>query len=170
MTRAQRAAKWGRRALLLSGVILLLAGLIWIVLPLRAGRQAVGLLGVIGFKSESPVVYAAVLMVYLGLFVCTQWFFLRPRKQWTMRQTLAGRPMKRSIYSAALIASLLSVGLAATLLEVPDWWRYVVSDVDDVEFRTWPGPRSTLQAGTIPSATAGSRVHRMRIRPARHYG
>ena len=165
MTRGQRAARWGRRSLLVTGVLLLLAGLTWVVFPLVAGRQAVGLLGVIGFNSESSVVYAAVLMVYLGLFFCTQWFFLRPRKQWTMRQTLAGRPMKRSIFSAALIASLLSVGVAATLLEIPDWWRYSVSsdwvpgqqlgvatpapadgsasptrrDVDDVEFRTWPG-------------------------------
>jgi len=156
--------------LLVTGAILLLAGLTWVVLPLViGGRQAVGLLGVIGFNTESSLVYAAVLIVYLGLFLCTQWIFLRPRRQWTMRQTFRGRPMKRSIFSAALISSLLSVGLAATLLEVPDWWRYVVSsdwapgqglgavssapsddstsptstptqrNFDDVDFRVWPG-------------------------------
>lgn len=80
--------------------------------------------------------------------------------------------MKRSIFSAALIASILSVGLMATLLEIPGWWRYVVAtnwaadqrltvgavesvsaggvtvhpappppalDIDDVDFRVWPG-------------------------------
>ncbi len=172
MTRGQRAAKWGRRALIAAGVLLLLAGLFWLFMPLLYGPEvAPGLMGVIGFYAESESLYAAVLAVYLGLFFCTQWFFLRPRREWTMRATLRGRPMKRSIFSAALIASILSVGLAATLLEIPDWWRYVVAtnwgagqrlevhpdevtaggvsvqpappppalDIDDVDFRVWPG-------------------------------
>ncbi|GEM_PF-971085 len=132
MTRGQRAGVWGRRALLIAGVALLIAGVGWVSFPLVAGREAIGLLGVIGFSSESATVYAAVLCIYLGLFFCTQWLFLRPRKQWTMRQTLAGRPMKRSIFAAALIASLLSVGALATILEIPDWWRYIVTTNGDV--------------------------------------
>ncbi len=170
MTRSQRAAKWGRRVLLAAGLLLLLAGVFWLVVPLRYGPEvAPGLTGVIGFGTESDAFYAAVVAVYLGLFVCTQWAFLRPRRQWTMRATLRGRPMTRSIFSAALIASILSVGLAATLLEIPDWWRYVVATnwdaetaldatgaqrisdgsstlsttriqkIDDVDFRVWPG-------------------------------
>ncbi|MCL4198607.1 MAG: hypothetical protein KJZ69_14060 [Phycisphaerales bacterium] len=173
MTRGQRAATWGRRALLATGVLLLVAGLFWMVAPLLYGPEVIpGLMGVIGFYAESESLYSAVLAVYLGLFICTQWLFLRPRRQWTMRATLRGRPMKRSIFSAALIASILSVGLMATLLEIPGWWRYVVAtnwaadqrltvgavesvsaggvtvhpappppalDIDDVDFRVWPG-------------------------------
>ncbi len=173
MTRGQRAATWGRRALLATGVLLLVAGLFWMVAPLFYGPEVIpGLMGVIGFYAESESLYSAVLAVYLGLFICTQWLFLRPRRQWTMRATLRGRPMKRSIFSAALIASILSVGLMATLLEIPGWWRYVVAtnwaadqrltvgavesvsaggvtvhpappppalDIDDVDFRVWPG-------------------------------
>lgn len=170
MTRSQRAAKWGRRVLIAAGAMLLFSGLFWLAAPLLYGPEvAPGLMGVIGFYTESGTIYAAVVAVYLGLFVCTQWVFLRPRGQWTMRATLRGRPMKRSIFSAALIASILSVGLAATLLEIPDWWRYVVATnweaetdldpigaqriddgistspvrrtqkIDEVDFRVWPG-------------------------------
>lgn len=173
MTRGQRAATWGRRALLATGALLLIAGVFWLLAPLLYGPEVLpGLMGVIGLYAESESLYSAVLAVYIGLFICTQWLFLRPRRQWTMRATMRGRPMKRSIFSAALIASILSVGLMATLLEIPGWWRYVVAtnwaagqrltvdavesvsaggvtvhpappppalDIDDVDFRIWPG-------------------------------
>lgn len=173
MTRGQRAATWGRRALLATGALLLIAGVFWLLAPLLYGPEVLpGLMGVIGLYAESESLYSAVLAVYIGLFICTQWLFLRPRRQWTMRATMRGRPMKRSIFSAALIASILSVGLMATLLEIPGWWRYVVAtnwaagqrltvdavesvsaggvtvhpappppalDIDDVDFRVWPG-------------------------------
>lgn len=128
MTRSQRAATWGRRGLIAAGVLLLVAGIFWLLAPLIYGPEVLpGLMGVIGLSTESDTFYGAVVAVYLGAFFCTQWLFLRPRRQWTMRATLRGRPMKRSIFSAALIASVLSVGLAATLLEIPGWWRYVVA-------------------------------------------
>lgn len=156
MTRGQRAGTWGRRSLLTVGVVLLLGGVVWVSLPLVAGREAIGLLGVIGFSSESAAVYAAVLLVYLGLFFCTQWMFLRPRKQWTMRQTLAGRPMKRSILAAALIASLLSVGAIATVLEIPNWWRFVITTNGDVKSAVDSSDSSLPQQVPTPQSTSSS--------------
>lgn len=36
--------------------------------------------------------------------------------------THAGRPLKTAVFSAALMATLLTTGATALLLEIPDWW------------------------------------------------
>lgn len=52
MTRSQRAATWGRRGLIAAGVLLLVAGIFWLLAPLIYGPEVLpGLMGVIGLST-----------------------------------------------------------------------------------------------------------------------
>jgi hypothetical protein len=61
-------------------------------------------------------------LVYLAIFLITQWAFLAPRGEWRLRLSIAGAPSRRSALAAGFIGMLLSVGFLATLTELPDWW------------------------------------------------
>jgi len=63
--------------------------------------------------------YCVQAVLYLGLFLLTQWLFLMPRGAWRFRLALDGRPLKRASVAAAFVAMLLSAGMLAVLLEVP---------------------------------------------------
>ena len=61
-------------------------------------------------------------LAYLGLFLLTQWWFLSPRGSWRIRLSLEGPPPRRAALAAGFIGMLLSIGLLATLMELPGWW------------------------------------------------
>ena len=61
----------------------------------------------------------------LGLLLLLQWCFLRPRRKWIVHLTEVGRPMKTSLITAGFMAMLLTIGLAATLMELIDIWTQI---------------------------------------------
>lgn len=66
--------------------------------------------------------YLSEAIAYFGVFLLTQWWFLSPRGSWRIRLSLEGPPPRRSAIAAGFIGMLLSVGLLATLMEIPNWW------------------------------------------------
>ena len=126
MTRYRRLAYRLRWLILIVGVLCLGAGVFWLVNPLwpqwkvRADEPA-GLLGVVWFWAEDEPEYGLLLAGYLGVFLLTQWLFLRPRRGLAVRLARTGRPMKRAVVAAGLVAMLLTAGMASTLLEVITW-------------------------------------------------
>lgn len=73
----------------------------------------------------------------LGVLIVLQWLFLSPGKNWRVSLAREGRPMRRSVLVAGLMAAMLTVGLIATLLEVPDWWQGVFVEGPG-GFEWWP--------------------------------
>jgi hypothetical protein len=67
--------------------------------------------------------YAFGATAWVGLTLLAQWAFLRPREGWTIRLTSEGRPLKSAVVVASFMAMLLTVGLFALALELPDWWE-----------------------------------------------
>lgn len=61
-------------------------------------------------------------LLYLALFLFTQWIFLCPRGSWRIRTSQDGPPGRRAAIAAGFIGMLLSIGLLATLMELPGWW------------------------------------------------
>lgn len=59
---------------------------------------------------------------YFGLFLFMQWLFLSPRGSWGIGLALQGPPPRRAALAAGFIGMLLSIGLFATLMEIPNWW------------------------------------------------
>ena len=76
----------------------------------------------IWIKSGGDYVLVLSIFLYLGLFLLTQWMFLRPRRGWTIRLAQSGRPLKTAVVGAAFTAMLLSYGAVALLMEIPGWW------------------------------------------------
>jgi len=66
--------------------------------------------------------YVAEAILYLGLFLLMQWLFLSPRGRWQISLSLDGPLPRRAALAAGFIGMLLSIGLIATLMEIPDWW------------------------------------------------
>ena len=58
----------------------------------------------------------------LGLLLLAQWAFLRPRRGWAIHVPTIARPLKSSVIVAGVMASLLTIGAVAMLLELPGWW------------------------------------------------
>ncbi len=142
MTRAKNTAYRLRRLILIAGVVYILAGLTWLLLPyfndtsiVKAlfgddeGDGAYGLMGTPltpGGLSGGEVGYGVNLVIVLGLLLLAQWAFLRPGRGWTMRVTTVGRPLKSAVIAAALMAMLLTIGMIALLLELPNWWEPIL--------------------------------------------
>jgi len=67
-------------------------------------------------------------LVYLALFLGTQWLFLCPRGGWRIRLSTEGPPPFKSALAAGFIGMLLSIGLLATLMEIPNWWLALTTE------------------------------------------
>jgi len=67
-------------------------------------------------------IYLYEALAYFALFLLTQWWFLSPRGSWRIRLSLDGPPPRRAALAAGFIGMLLSIGLLATLMEIPGWW------------------------------------------------
>lgn len=104
-----RVCEWAyrhRRALLVLVVVTTIAFLALIVFEFW-----------VRFKFRGSVVFA------VASFLLTQLLFFLPRKHWKIRLTASGRSMPCSLAAGAAVASVISVGLVAALLEIPDWWE-----------------------------------------------
>ena len=137
MTKARLTAYRLRRLILIAGVVYVLGGLTWLILPyfndtsiVKAlfgddeGDGAYGLMGTpLTLGGGEEFGYGVNLVIVLGLLLLAQWAFLRPGRGWTMRVTTVGRPLKSAVIAAALMATLLTIGMTALLLELPNWWE-----------------------------------------------
>lgn len=141
MTQAQRRARRIRLGVLITGSLFTVAGLTWAVLPylneffdLEGEESFWGLMGTplspIQFSSEYWN-YTINLILVLGIVLLAQWAFLRPGKKFGIRMLTEGRPLKTSVFAAALMACLLTTGAVALILEIPDWWQPLQGDEDD---------------------------------------
>ena len=110
-----------RRTILIVGLVCLTGGLVWILLPLW--DRGAGLGGTPALIDGSGNAYFVNILVYVGLFLLTQWLFLRPRRDIAIQLSASGRPMKSAIIGAAFAAMMLTVAWFATLMEIPDWWE-----------------------------------------------
>jgi hypothetical protein len=114
-----------RLVLLALGSVLTVAGFLWILWP-EAWKGVVddpaGLLGTPAVVGDGDEDYRAFAFAFVGVLLLTQWLFLRPRRGWTVRLAESGRPLGLAAFGAAFAATLLTAGLVATLLEIPDWW------------------------------------------------
>ena len=154
MTQAQATAYRLRWLLLVLAGLCLLPGVLWIIpVDIRwFGLESMGLAGTpvvwgawltqkMNLPGERTPFYAAS-GVFIGLLLLMQWLFLRPRRGWWVRVQAAPRPLWTSILAGAFMATLLSTGIAATLLELPNWWQdYAgIGDKDHVgSYVVWAG-------------------------------
>jgi len=136
MTRAQHTAHRLRHLILIVGILYTLVALLWMVLPLMP-YMASGLFGddfePVGLGGTPLTVplpdvddwvhHAANALFIVGLLLLAQWAFLRPGRVWAPRLVETGRPLKSTVVTAAAMAMLLTIGLIALLLEVPNWWE-----------------------------------------------
>jgi len=171
-----------RRMLAVAGLGLILFGLIWVFAPEEEilGWKSVGFLGTPVLPTEKTPYYTAGIL-WLGITLCTQWLFLRPRGGWTLHEGGTGRPMRAAAIGAGFCGMLVSFGLVAALMEIPDWWAGTVLIEDDgfhpgvyagivalwivwavVFYRSFRSPRSVLRAliaGTILELLVAAPVH-----------
>ena len=113
------------------GIVYCLAAVAWLLGPYFTDFffdfddfYVYGLSGTpVGFGTRADWTYSVILALFLGAILLAQWAFLRPGRAWTAKLTGEGRPLKSAVIAAAAMAMLLSVGLIALLLEIPDrWW------------------------------------------------
>jgi len=138
MTLAKKTAYRFRCFILIVGVLFVTAGVAWVILPLfneffdgHFGFQFFGLMGTVlaPFKavSDSMPGYIANTIIFFGLLLLSQWAFLRPSKGLTIRLATEGRPLKSSVIAAGIAAMLLTVGLIALLIEIPNWYEPIMN-------------------------------------------
>ena len=121
-----------RRLLLVGASLCLGLFVAWLLLPLLGGAvPAFAKWGVTGTPTAMINVDDSVLAItnnagFLGVMLLTQWAFLRPVRRAALHGDGTVRPRWHAVVSVALVATLLCTAFAATLLEMPDWWRIVV--------------------------------------------
>jgi len=135
MTSAQEKAYTLRHLILIFGIVFTLAGLVWVLLPIFCGIDdsefsSVGILGTVlalnKIASDSEVPYAINTVIVIGIVLLLQWAFLRPGKNWKVRLVTEGRPLKSSVFAAAVMSMLLTTGGISLFLEFPDWWQPIM--------------------------------------------
>jgi len=132
MSRNKTIAYRLRWLLLILGIVFTFAGIVYVAIPalyedhdIKTPVETAGLVGtpwmlILGF--DRPYSMSLDTMLFLGVFFLSQWFFLRPKKNWVPRLLQDGRPLKSSAIAAGIIAMLLSFGAIATLLEIVGLW------------------------------------------------
>lgn len=129
MTRAQHKADRLRRVILIAGLIYCLAALTWLILPIYADDlfdefMPSGLVGTpLVLMDASETEYGFGVVIFLAVMLLAQWAFLRPGKVLAARLAVEARPLRSAVVVAAAMATLLTVGIIALILEVPDWWE-----------------------------------------------
>ena len=132
MTKSQKTAYRLRHIILVFGILFTIAGIIWAILPLFLSgiENFAGLFGTVlilnPIAQDSEIFYGISVAVVMGVVLLAQWAFLRPGKGWTIRMATVGRPLKTSIFAAGLMATLLTTGFIALLLELPNWWERIM--------------------------------------------
>lgn len=150
MIRAQRSALRFRRFILIAGLLYALSAILWCTAPLWFENIfnakeffPAGLLGTplaLGLDLDESQ-YAVAIIIFFALVLIAQYSFLMPRGNWTARLAIQGRPLKSAVITAAAMATLLSLGAIALILEMPDAWAPWMGEVADgniyaIEFRS----------------------------------
>jgi hypothetical protein len=78
--------------------------------------------------SASQWAYLPRAMGYFAVFLVSQWLFLMPRGAWRIEVATDSPPTRRSAIAAALIGTILSIGVLATLMELPNWWLKLTTE------------------------------------------
>ena len=151
MSQYQQAAGRIRWGILIAGALLWLIGIFWVFNIAWPGWKifpgsfptGAGLEGVMGLAWYHRWSYASFAAGWLGVFLISQWFFLRPRGDWRIGLDKTGRPLPLAVWIAALLAALLSVGLLAAVMELFGVWQRLVivkgfDSAHDPELRYWP--------------------------------
>jgi hypothetical protein len=147
MTRAKEKAYRFRRAILIVGILYLLAAVAWAVFPLVGDSLCKGSdfcpMGLLSTPlgpnpvADGPGAYAAIVAVLLGLLLLGQWYFLRPRGAWSARLATEGKPLKSANIVAAAMAMLLTLGVISLVCEI--LWSERWSNWTDKGFHSiWP--------------------------------
>lgn len=123
MTQAQKIACRLRWVLLVLWILCFAAGCLYVFGVIgKAGIAGTPLIAIFGpFLPWGGNVdkFAYVFsLIYIGLFVMTQWLFLSPRQMWKIKVKPSGRPMKRAAVAAAFAAALLSIGLLYSVMDL----------------------------------------------------
>ena len=131
MTRAQKTAFRLRWFLLVLWILCLAFGLFWLIVGTLYQKFTVGLAGTPSAVALGPLLplfetfegldfLGSILcvIIYLGLFLLTQWLFLCPRHIWKMKLEPTGRPMKRAAVGVGFAVMLLSVGLIYSVFDL----------------------------------------------------
>jgi len=139
MTTAQSRAYRFRCLILIVGILFTLCGLTWCILPFFNNflkeyfDMELGFMGLLGtpliyhpIAGDDEFLYGINLFLVVGLLLLLQWAFLRPSKGWTIQLATEGRPLKSSIIAAGVMSMLLTTGLIALLLELPNWWEPIM--------------------------------------------
>jgi hypothetical protein len=159
MTRAKTTAKSIRAVLLVLWIVCAACGIIWLFCGCIEDFLGVGLAGTPGLLILGPAYqlfedsgrwgYVLVVLIYLALLFLAQWWFLSPKNIWKVKTTEAARPMKRAAVGAAFAATLLSVGLIFSIvdlikenflmkLEKPSmFWHYLVLLIPVIVWLIW---------------------------------
>jgi hypothetical protein len=69
-------------------------------------------------EASDSMIYGFHLAIFFACMLLTQWFFLRPRREWRVGLGETARPMKTAIVAAAFMAMMLTVGATLTVLEL----------------------------------------------------
>lgn len=140
MTHWQERAHRLRHLILVLGLLLSLGGIGWVLLPfldldIPWGDNNASLLGTpltLGKLCQQDEFGAGVnIAIVFGAILLAQWAFLRPRRGWSVRLAAEGRPLTSAVIGAALMASLLTIGAGALVLELPNWWEPIMGGAND---------------------------------------
>src|SRR5262245_35131463 len=131
LPRARFAARLIRWFMITLAVGVFVAGVVALLNPLLELSPGLGG-GAIGtpfapvvpnMRQNLRAIYIPEAAGYLAIFLATQWLFLVPRGSWRLEALAGGRLTPRSAVAAGFIGMLVTVGLLATLMELPGWWR-----------------------------------------------
>ena len=129
MSKNKNKAKLFRTILLILWLLCIAAGIIWLFGPFIHESLGGGLLGTPSISILGPLSYAfddelgtaayiAMVLFYLAFFFLTQWLFLNPKKFWKIKIEHTGRPMKKAVIAAAFAATLISVALLYSIIDL----------------------------------------------------
>jgi hypothetical protein len=123
MTQSQKVACRLRWVLLVLWILCLAGGCLYVFGVIGnvgiAGTPSIAIFGLF-LPSEGTVdkLFYVFSLIYIGLFVMTQWLFLSPRQMWKIKVKPSGRPMKRAAVGAAFAVMLLSIGLLYSVMDL----------------------------------------------------
>lgn len=128
MTRAQKISFRLRWFLLVLWVLCFACGVLWVIAGTLFEKLGVGLLGTPSMVALGPLLplledsellgCILCVIIYLGVFLVTQWLFLCPRSVWKMKLEPAGRPMKSAAIGVGFAVMLLSAGLLYSVIDL----------------------------------------------------
>lgn len=132
MTRTQKISFRLRWFLLVLWILCFACGVLWVIAGTLFEKFSTGLLGTPSMGFFGPLFFLPkellaeseflkrilCVIIYLGVFLMTQWLFLCPRHVWKMKLEPTGRPMKRAAIGAGFAVMLLSVGLLYSVIDL----------------------------------------------------